>query len=84
MEGREIRVVFWGSGRVGKTSSLISYMEGKFSTVKICSHSFRNNRRNYRRDGKEVKFSLIDTGSEVSPTKRRIFAYPNTDVFMIC
>eukprot|EP00008_Paramoeba_atlantica_P011620 CAMPEP_0201482666 /NCGR_PEP_ID=MMETSP0151_2-20130828/6926_1 /ASSEMBLY_ACC=CAM_ASM_000257 /TAXON_ID=200890 /ORGANISM="Paramoeba atlantica, Strain 621/1 / CCAP 1560/9" /LENGTH=190 /DNA_ID=CAMNT_0047865455 /DNA_START=329 /DNA_END=901 /DNA_ORIENTATION=+ len=79
----EVKCVVVGDGAVGKTSMLISYVEGKFPDEYVPT-VFENYEKVVAFEGKSVNFTLWDTAGQEGYQKIRTLSYKNADIFLVC
>uniref|UniRef100_A0A6U3BJV0 Uncharacterized protein n=1 Tax=Paramoeba aestuarina TaxID=180227 RepID=A0A6U3BJV0_9EUKA len=79
----EVKCVVVGDGAVGKTSMLISYVEGKFPTEYVPT-VFENYEKEVTLEGKHINFTLWDTAGQEGYQKIRTLSYKSADIFLVC
>ena len=76
----KVRVIIVGEARVGKTSLLKTFMEGKFpSKIQAGSQEIVVNKK-YTVNGKEKYFEFKDLAEEFETGKDTL----NADLFLVC
>ena len=82
MDQDVIKCVFVGDGNSGRTSFLITYFHGEFPGEYLPT-VMDGETRDVTVDGKDYKFSVVDTGGREDYDRLRPLSYVDTDVFGI-